>query len=77
MIGGSLGGAARLGRKRTTLLSKMERLGISRIRRLEYWNDGVMSDAFKTKPKTPVLSHSNHAYDEQAKSGRICIGSAK
>ena len=55
MIGGSLGGAARLGRKRTTLLSKMERLGISRIRRLEYWNDGVMSDAFKTKPKTPVL----------------------
>jgi formate hydrogenlyase transcriptional activator len=31
VIGGSKGAAARLGVKRTTLLSKMERLGISRL----------------------------------------------
>jgi formate hydrogenlyase transcriptional activator len=32
MIGGSLGAAAKLGLKRTTLVSKMKRLGIFRPR---------------------------------------------
>jgi formate hydrogenlyase transcriptional activator len=33
VIGGEKGAAARLGLKRTTLLSKMQRLGISRFKK--------------------------------------------
>jgi transcriptional regulator with GAF, ATPase, and Fis domain len=48
MVGGPRGAAARLGLKRTTLVSKMKRLGIYRPRRHQLMND--FDEEYRTRP---------------------------